>query len=117
MCYNVSMKYGETFNNFGNFWEETELEILQTQYPIGGVKLVSELLPQRNKVSIRTKASKLGLKRPECDRGNGFNQKVFDEMSEIDAAYFAGFIDGEGCIYISNSPYAIFEKRIKYSTL
>lgn len=97
------MKYGETFNNFGNFWGDDELLLLQTQYPVGGVRLISKLLPHRSKVSIRTKASKLGIKRPECDRGNGFNQAVFDKMTEADAAYFAGFIDGEGCIFISKA--------------
>lgn len=96
------MAYGTDFNNFGEFWNETDTDILIREYPIGGVRRVAELLPNRSKVSIRTRASKLGLKRPECDRGNGFDQALFDAMTEKNAAYFAGFFDGEGCIHIDN---------------
>jgi len=85
-------------------WSEEELSILEEQYPrlsldgkhgpVTKQSLIESLPNKRSWKSIKWKASLLGLKRDFRLVYSSIN------IPDIDKAYIAGYLDGEGCITV-----------------
>jgi len=78
-------------------WSFEELEFLINNYD----KLPNEEIAKKLGKSIRavrSKAYRLGLRKPW---GLAVKKSDIPELSPTDAAYIAGFLDGDGCITIS----------------
>lgn len=80
------------------WWTKEEIEILKKYYPSRPRDKVKEKLKPRSWASIKGEAKHLGIHREY----RGFQIRKVDDvlnnLSDIDKAYLAGFIDGEGCI-------------------
>ena len=72
------------------YWTEREATFLEENYgklPLRAIALVLN----RSHCAIKHKSSKLKLK-------PSFSRPRIETLSEVEKAYLAGFIDGEGCI-------------------
>ena len=87
---------------YGNEWTEIDLNLLQKTYlnTNGGEKISwpVELLVRHRLSSCYSKASILGLSKPLRKQLTNW-----DNITELDLAYLAGIIDGEGCLNISKT--------------
>lgn len=82
----------------GNPWHETEIESLKRHYPLCGPHTI---IPGRSICAIRSKARNLGL---SMDRTlAGYTNVDLETIGPTQWSYFAGLIDGEGSIYISQT--------------
>ena len=85
-------------------WSAEEVEILKKYYTWAPRDTILKLLPRKTWKQIRKKAELLGLKRSRIPQEN--REKILKYMreginiSDTEAAYIAGIIDGEGSIYI-----------------
>jgi hypothetical protein len=81
-------------------WSEEEIAILKKLYLCAPRTAIEKALPGRTWGSIRSKALELGLKRiciSEKTRLGLMNLRQAN-ISDVDAAYIAGLVDGEGSI-------------------
>jgi hypothetical protein len=81
-------------------WSEEEIATLQKLYPYAPRTAIEKALPARTWGSIRAKALELGLKRVSISEKTrlGLMNLTQANISDVDAAYIAGLIDGEGSI-------------------
>lgn len=77
-------------------WTAEEDKILKTHYPQNGYLKVQELLPNRNKRAIRSRASKLGIKYLSYDNA------YFDNIDSPTKAYWLGFLYADGYVTTNN---------------
>lgn len=86
-------------------WSTEEIETLKKMYPITeDKKEILKALPKRNWIAITLRASILNIKRYR--KTSLSRVEVTPNTPEIDDAfanYICGFVDGEGCFYISVS--------------
>ena len=87
----------------GKFWTQAEDDILQAEYPTASGKRLLALLPGRDLKGIRCRACRLGVTKSPDARENGlpFSGSMIGHLTEVEKAYLAGIIDGEGCIRLS----------------
>jgi hypothetical protein len=77
------------------FWTDNEDKFILDQYPMHGGE-IHRLMPGRSRVAVVTRAARLGVRQgilPEWTPSEG--------VRNVDIAYLAGFIDGEGTISIN----------------
>lgn len=77
-----------------NNWTPEEVSILKNNYEKFGAEGCMSILPRHPKQSIGAKAKKLGL-----HHGYYFDLKKIS-LSDVEKGYFAGMVDGEGCVSI-----------------
>lgn len=87
-------------NNFGTFWTDSEISILEKNYLSDSVEQIMVRLPNRSKGSIQRKASFLGLtdfkkKQHQSQKRYEINQEFFDSPA-VKNSYWAGFIAADG---------------------
>lgn len=83
----------------GPIYTSAEDEVIKSHYPSISAEEISErFLPQRSPRGISVRASKLGVAKSReayfASKTDGFT----DSLTELEKAYIAGVIDGEGCI-------------------
>lgn len=77
-------------------WTDNELNILKENYPIGGVKEVEKLLPNRSHKSILSMAAKHKINQWSYD------ENYFEDIDCPEKAYWLGFIWANGYITKTN---------------
>jgi hypothetical protein len=87
------------------FWTSKEIELLKKHYPLASTReKIAGLFPNKTWISIRHKASRLGLKLPlysfKTPKPSLLNE---GKLSDFNVGYLAGIIDGEGTIGIFKS--------------
>lgn len=80
------------------WWTKEEIEILKKHYPSKPRDEVEEKLKPRTWASIKEEAVHIGIHREYTGHRIRKVDNVLNNLSDIDKAYLAGFIDGEGCI-------------------
>lgn len=83
----------------GGSWTSKELEYLRKHYPWEDRTIICERLKEKDWKSIRRMAHKLKVRRRV--RYGVVQWKVNRNIHSTDAAYIAGFLDGEGCLSIT----------------
>lgn len=75
-------------------WSFEEVEILKSEYPAGGVTAVQLFLPHRSEASIRSRASKLNIRRNPDLTDNPIRAQ---RPTELKAALLAFRLADEDC--------------------
>jgi hypothetical protein len=78
-------------------WLEHEVDLLVEHYSSLPMEKLHALLPGRSRPAITYKARTMGL------ANTRYTHKIQFNLPEIERAYLAGFIDGEGCIQIGRN--------------
>lgn len=80
------------------YWDSEEIEILKQEYPTKNKEETLLRLSPRTWDGITHKASRLGIHK---SRRSNFAESRCKTLSDAEAAYIAGFIDGEGTISLN----------------
>lgn len=96
------------------YYTPQEDEIIREYYPTVSHTEIMQMLPGRTSQGIRVRANRLGVhKNKECyEGGMPFTGSVIGHLSEIEKAYLAGIIDGEGCIMLQRRTHRGVNKPI-----
>ena len=89
------VRMGVSMNPTKQEWNSQEIAVLKGCYPSLNAKELPNLLNGRNEQAIKSKVSRLNLRKSYGDIYKGFSQ-----IPEIERSYIAGFFDGEGCVHI-----------------
>ncbi len=82
-------------------WDKVGIRRLRKLYPLAEWAELERAFPGRSRNTIRTKARKLGLSRFRAVDAIKELAKI-EALSDTEAAYIAGMIDGEGSIILTN---------------
>lgn len=79
-------------------WSKDEIEKLGELYPCAPKDIIKDALPNRNWGNMTCKASSLGIERPMLNTSLKLVADI--TLSNTEASYIAGIVDGEGSIGI-----------------
>lgn len=77
-------------------WSEEEDEIIRQYYPQNGWQKVYQMLPNRNKKGIQSRAFKLNV------QYLSYNKDYFEDINTISKAYWLGFLYADGYVSTGN---------------
>lgn len=81
-------------------WSDAEIKLLRKEYPVTNQGKLLGLFPGRNWASISHKGRRLRLFRNKLIGTYNPDHSVIQKLSDAQAAYIAGIVDGEGTIEI-----------------
>jgi hypothetical protein len=117
-AHELGLKRGFCF--FKKSWREEEDEIIRKMYPVSPKEEILKALPNRSWRTVIQRASQLRITRLELARMQDIMKKwQVEKIPEVEKAYLAGIIDGEGVIGISkyHHPHAKREHYVTYFSI
>jgi hypothetical protein len=97
------------------YYAKEEDDLIIKHFPTKTPNYIQSLLPHRTIRGISVRASRLGVVKQKefYNCVTRFDKNIFENMKDVEIAYLAGIVDGEGCITISRSP----RKDVEYTPM